>query len=71
MADLRTISPSFVALGPCGVAIRDRLKGLTAEDEKVLRLVGEHLDTLASKDLEGPLRGWSGPRRRQVGGAQA
>ncbi len=28
---LREIAPSFVALGPSGVAIRDRLKGLTAE----------------------------------------
>lgn len=39
---LRTIDAPFVALGPSGVAIRDRLKNLTAGDEKVLRLVGEH-----------------------------
>ncbi|MFJ7269321.1 IS200/IS605 family accessory protein TnpB-related protein [Streptomyces sp. NPDC099050] len=48
---LRTIDVPFVSLGPSGVAIRDRLKGLTPEDEKVLRLVGEHLGTLASRDL--------------------
>jgi IS605 OrfB family transposase len=33
------------------VAVRDRLKHLTAGDEKVLRLVGEHLGHLASRDL--------------------
>lgn len=48
---LRTIDAPFVALGPSGVAIRDRLKGLTPEDEKMLRLVGEHLGRLASRDL--------------------
>ncbi|MET7542094.1 IS200/IS605 family accessory protein TnpB-related protein, partial [Streptomyces sp. NPDC005507] len=49
---LRTIDAPFVALGPSGVAIRDRLKHLTPEDEKVLRLVGEHLGHLASRDLK-------------------
>jgi hypothetical protein len=48
---LRTIDAPFVVLGPCGMAIRDRLKRLTAGDEKVLRLVGEHLGHLASRDL--------------------
>ncbi|MDH6108442.1 hypothetical protein P3T36_003914 [Kitasatospora sp. MAP12-15] len=38
-------------VGPTGVTVRDRLKGLTAEDEKVLRLVGGHLGSLASRDL--------------------
>jgi IS605 OrfB family transposase len=54
MADspLRTIADPFVALGPSGVAIRDRLKHLTTQDEKVLRLVGAHLGSLASKDLK-------------------
>ncbi|MER5337505.1 IS200/IS605 family accessory protein TnpB-related protein [Micromonospora sp. NPDC002717] len=52
MADLRPIDAPFVASGPSGVAIRDRLKGLTGEDEKVLRLVGGHLGTLAGKDLK-------------------
>ncbi|MBT2386780.1 transposase, partial [Streptomyces sp. ISL-11] len=32
--------------------MRDRLKHLTPEDEKVLRLVGAHLGSLASKDLK-------------------
>lgn len=49
---LREIAPSFVALGPCGVSIRDRLKNLTVQDEKVLRLVGTHLGSLAAKDLK-------------------
>jgi IS605 OrfB family transposase len=52
MADLRPIAAPFIALGPTGVAVRDRLKHLTGEDEKVLRLVGAHLGSLASKDLK-------------------
>ncbi|WP_329344859.1 transposase [Streptomyces sp. NBC_01352] len=54
MADskLRPIAAPFVALGPTGVAVRDRLKVLTPEDEKVLRLVGAHLGSLASHDLK-------------------
>ncbi|MGW3607780.1 hypothetical protein [Micromonospora sp. NPDC005161] len=52
MADLRSIDEPFVALGPTGVAIRDRLKGLTARDEEILRLVGAHLGSLAAKDLK-------------------
>ncbi|MEU1407719.1 IS200/IS605 family accessory protein TnpB-related protein [Streptomyces sp. NPDC005728] len=54
MADsgLRTIDAPFVAPGPSGVAIRDRLKGLIPGDQKVLRLVGAHLGSLASKDLK-------------------
>ncbi|MEV0402418.1 hypothetical protein [Actinoallomurus sp. NPDC050550] len=53
MADsrLRSIEASFVALGPSGVAIRTRLKGLTSEDDEVLRAMGAHLGCLASKDL--------------------
>ncbi|MFE5110314.1 IS200/IS605 family accessory protein TnpB-related protein [Streptomyces sp. NPDC056663] len=49
---LRTIDPPFVAVGPSGVALRDRLKRLTPKDEKVLRLVGEHQGSLASGDLK-------------------
>ncbi|MFE9763002.1 IS200/IS605 family accessory protein TnpB-related protein [Streptomyces sp. NPDC005808] len=49
---LRTIEDPFVVLGPSGVAIRDRLKHLTGEDDKVLRLVGAHLGRLASLDLK-------------------
>ncbi|MEO3867992.1 IS200/IS605 family accessory protein TnpB-related protein [Nonomuraea sp. B12E4] len=48
---LRRIARPYVADGPSGVSIRDRLKGLTAEDVKVLRLVGEHNGRLASRDL--------------------
>jgi IS605 OrfB family transposase len=49
---LRQIARPFVADGPCGASIRDRLKDLTAEDDKVLRLVGAHLGRLASQDLK-------------------
>lgn len=48
---LRTVDAPFVTLGPSGVAIRDRLKNLSVEDDKVLRLIGEHLGHLASLDL--------------------
>jgi hypothetical protein len=51
MGGLRKLAAPFVALGPSGVAVRDRLKQLTAEDEHVLRLVGDHLGALASRDL--------------------
>ncbi|MCX4515522.1 transposase [Streptomyces sp. NBC_01619] len=49
---LRSVDAPFVVLGPSGVAVRDRLKYLTPEDEKVLRLAGEHLGRLASLDLK-------------------
>ncbi|MEV7239013.1 IS200/IS605 family accessory protein TnpB-related protein, partial [Streptomyces sp. NPDC051020] len=49
---LRTIAPPFVAVGPTGVAIRDRLGHLTSQDERVLRAVGEHQGRLASRDLK-------------------
>ncbi|BBC35051.1 Transposase [Streptomyces graminofaciens] len=52
MADLRPIAAPFVVLGPSGVAVRARLGDLTPGDEKVLRLVGAHLGSLASKDLK-------------------
>jgi IS605 OrfB family transposase len=42
----------FVVAGPSGVAVRDRLKGLTAQDERVLRLAGAHLGSLAGRDLK-------------------
>ncbi|MGD1221746.1 IS200/IS605 family accessory protein TnpB-related protein [Streptomyces krungchingensis] len=48
---LRQIARSFVAEGPSGVSIRDRLKNLTGQDEKVLRAVGEHMGRLACADL--------------------
>ena len=48
---LRQIARPFVADGPSGVSVRDRLKGLTPTDEEVLRLVGAHMGRLASADL--------------------
>ncbi|MEQ4716181.1 IS200/IS605 family accessory protein TnpB-related protein [Nonomuraea sp. B19D2] len=52
MAELRAIASAFVVPGPSGVAVRDRLKHLTPEDDRVLRLVGAHLGVLASADLK-------------------
>ncbi|MGW7286596.1 IS200/IS605 family accessory protein TnpB-related protein [Streptomyces sp. NPDC054847] len=52
MGGLRELAVPFVVTGPSGVAVRTRLKGLTAGDEEVLRLVGAHLGSLASKDLK-------------------
>ncbi|MFD7945176.1 IS200/IS605 family accessory protein TnpB-related protein, partial [Streptomyces sp. NPDC059744] len=52
VGDLRKLTASFVVSGPCGVAVRDRLKHLTAEDERVLRAVGAHQGALASRDLK-------------------
>ncbi|MGX1507213.1 UNVERIFIED_CONTAM: IS605 OrfB family transposase [Streptomyces graminofaciens] len=49
---LREVAAPFVVTGPSGVAVRTRLKGLTAGDEEVLRLVGAHLGPLASRDLK-------------------
>ncbi|MFC9088615.1 IS200/IS605 family accessory protein TnpB-related protein [Nocardiopsis dassonvillei] len=48
---LRTLADPFPAPAPSGVSVRDRLKGLTPEDEAVLRAVGAHLGSLASTDL--------------------
>ncbi|WTT83248.1 transposase [Streptomyces sp. NBC_00079] len=56
MGELRSIAPSFVASGPSGVAVQTRLKQLTPDDEKVLRQVGGHLGSLASKDLKARCR---------------
>ncbi|WP_328839505.1 transposase [Streptomyces europaeiscabiei] len=52
MGELRSLAAPFVASGPSGVAVRTRLKQLTPDDEKVLRRVGGHLGSLASKDLK-------------------
>ncbi|MFJ7297037.1 IS200/IS605 family accessory protein TnpB-related protein [Streptomyces collinus] len=52
MGGLRKPAASFVVLGPSGVTVRDRLKRLSTEDQRVLRLVGDHLGTLASRDLK-------------------
>lgn len=52
MGEVRPIAAPFVVLGPPGVAVRDRLKGLTPRDVMVLRLVGDHLGSLAGGDLK-------------------
>ncbi|MFD5058128.1 IS200/IS605 family accessory protein TnpB-related protein [Streptomyces sp. NPDC058394] len=52
MGGVRELAASFVVPGPCGVAVRDRLKHLTAQDERVLRAVGAHQGALASRDLK-------------------
>ncbi|PVC85320.1 IS200/IS605 family element transposase accessory protein TnpB [Streptomyces sp. CS131] len=52
MGGVRGLAAPFVVPGPSGVAVRDRLKHLTAEDERVLRAVGEHQGTHASRDLK-------------------
>ncbi|WP_073945981.1 transposase, partial [Streptomyces kebangsaanensis] len=52
MGVLREVVAPFVVPGPSGVAIRSSLKGLTGQDEAVLRLVGELLGSLASGDLK-------------------
>ncbi|WP_406467719.1 IS200/IS605 family accessory protein TnpB-related protein [Streptomyces sp. NBC_01594] len=52
MDGLRKLTASFVVPAPAGVAIRDRLKHLTPQDQKVLRAVGEHQGALASRDLK-------------------
>ncbi|WP_225099531.1 IS200/IS605 family accessory protein TnpB-related protein [Streptomyces sp. CoH27] len=52
MGGLREMAAPFVVLGPSGVAVRTRLKDLTAEDEEVLRLVGDLLGILACRDLK-------------------
>ncbi|MFF9041031.1 IS200/IS605 family accessory protein TnpB-related protein [Streptomyces sp. NPDC014892] len=56
MGELRSIAEPFVVSGPTGVAVRTRLKQLTPGDEKVLRLVGAHLGSLASRDLKARCR---------------
>ncbi|MFI0727818.1 IS200/IS605 family accessory protein TnpB-related protein [Streptomyces sp. NPDC021225] len=52
MGGLREVAAPFVVPGPSGVAIRGSLKGLTGQDERVLRLVGGLLGSLASRDLK-------------------
>jgi IS605 OrfB family transposase len=53
---LRQLAAPFVALGPSGVAVRTRLKQLTADDVEVLRQVGAHLGALAGRDLKARCR---------------
>ncbi|MEU9201276.1 IS200/IS605 family accessory protein TnpB-related protein [Streptomyces sp. NPDC048332] len=71
MGGVRELAASFVAPGPSGVAVRDRLKHLTAQDVHVLRAVGAHQGALASRDLkarcaDGPdhsTESWAGRKR--------
>ncbi|MGW3725936.1 hypothetical protein [Streptomyces sp. NPDC000851] len=46
----------FTVAAPSGARVRDRLKGLTAADEKVLVLVGEHLGRHQRADLAARVR---------------
>lgn len=50
-ARFRAIARPYVASAARGVSIRDRIRGLTADDDAVLRAVGAHLGRLASVDL--------------------
>ncbi|MFF7902118.1 IS200/IS605 family accessory protein TnpB-related protein [Streptomyces sp. NPDC007920] len=52
MGRLREVSASFAVPGPSGVAISSGLKGLSGQDEFVLRQVGNLLGSLASRDLK-------------------
>ncbi|MHC3453426.1 nuclease/transposase family protein [Streptomyces prasinus] len=52
MGGLRELAAPFVVPGPSGVAVRTRLRQLTAVDEEVLRRVGTHLGALAGRDLK-------------------
>jgi IS605 OrfB family transposase len=52
MQPIRPVSAPFVAAGRSGVTVRTRLKGLTAQDERVLCEVGAHLGSLAGRDLK-------------------
>ncbi|WP_243723423.1 transposase [Actinomadura sp. 7K507] len=76
---LRAIDAPFVAAGPSGVAIRARLKGLTARDEQVLGEVGAHLGSLAGRDLKARCRAgtahdadrWAARKRELTGESSA
>ncbi|MEU1490166.1 IS200/IS605 family accessory protein TnpB-related protein [Streptomyces sp. NPDC005776] len=73
MGGVRELAASFVAPGPSGVAVRDRLKHLISQDVHVLRVVGAHQGALASRDLrvrcaDGPNHGaesWA-TRKREL-----
>ncbi|MFD4968780.1 IS200/IS605 family accessory protein TnpB-related protein [Streptomyces sp. NPDC058424] len=52
MGGLRQVTASFVVPGPSGVTVRSSLKGLTGQDDAVLRQVGALLGSLASRDLK-------------------
>ncbi|XKK58752.1 transposase [Streptomyces sp. ARC32] len=56
MGGLRKIEAPFVTPGPSGATVRTRLKQLTGADVGVLRQVGAHLGSLASRDLKARCR---------------
>ncbi|MGW7256582.1 IS200/IS605 family accessory protein TnpB-related protein [Streptomyces sp. NPDC054834] len=79
MGGLRVVAASFVVPGPSGVAIRGSLKGLTGQDEKVLRLVGDLLGSLACRDLKARCAAgldhdsdrWAGRKRALTGASSS
>ncbi|MGW2130697.1 IS200/IS605 family accessory protein TnpB-related protein [Streptomyces coelicoflavus] len=56
MGGLRKLGAPFVTRGPSGVAVRTRLRQLPTTDVEVLRQVGAHLGSLASRDLKARCR---------------
>jgi hypothetical protein len=60
---MRTLAPVLVATPAPGVRIRTRLR-LDADDEQVLRTVGQYLGRLAGQDLTGRCRLGRGPDQR-------
>jgi hypothetical protein len=60
---MSALGPVLVAAAPSGARIETRLR-LNAEDEQVLRAVGQHLGRLAGRDLAGRCRIGQGPPRR-------
>ena len=47
---MRSLSASFVVAPPTGAKVRTRLR-LSPVDEAVLRQVGDHLGSIAGRDL--------------------
>ncbi|MGW4913622.1 hypothetical protein [Streptomyces sp. NPDC004270] len=62
--ELRVPAAPFTVAAPSGARIRDRLKGLTAADAKVLALVGEHLGSHQRADLAARVRVGNVPARQ-------
>jgi len=60
---VRTLAPVGVAAPPLGARIRTRLR-LNADDEQVLRAVGQYLGRLAGQDLARRCRLGQGPDQR-------
>ncbi|MER7836562.1 hypothetical protein ABTY98_11750 [Streptomyces sp. NPDC096040] len=62
--ELRAMAAPFTVAAPSGARIRDRLKGLTASDVKVLTVVGEHLGRLQRQDLAARVRTGNVPAKQ-------